>query len=73
MEDFEVYVRTLQPPNALRAGMEYFAMVWEDAEHNKESARTKLTMPVLALGRERAIGTMCNKRHHNSQRTFKEW
>jgi pimeloyl-ACP methyl ester carboxylesterase len=56
MDDFEVYVRTLQLPNALRTGMEYFAAVWEDAEDNKQFARTKLSMPVLALGGEKAIG-----------------
>lgn len=56
MEDFEIYIRTLQLPNALRAGFEYFAAIWDDAEHNRQAAQTKLTMPVLALGGARAIG-----------------
>lgn len=56
MEDFEIYVRTLQLPNALRAGMEYFAAVWDDSEHNRESAASKLTMPVLAVGGAGAMG-----------------
>lgn len=55
-DDFEVYVRTLQVPNALRAGMQYFAAVWDDMDHNREAAATPLTMPVLAVGGERGIG-----------------
>lgn len=56
MDDFELYVRTLQLPNALRAGMEFFAAVWEDAEHNRQLAKQKLTVPVLAMGGRQAIG-----------------
>lgn len=55
-DDFEIYVRTLQLPNALRAGMQYFAAVWDDIDDNREAAATKLTMPVLAVGGERGIG-----------------
>src|ERR1051325_2365708 len=54
-EDFEVYARTLQLPNALRAGMEYCGAVWDDAEDKKAAANTKLRMPVLALGGKAAI------------------
>ena len=56
MADFDVYERTLKLPNALRAGMDYFAAVWEDADHNKELAKHKITMPVLAVGGRQSIG-----------------
>ena len=57
LEDFEVYVRALQRPGALLAGFKYFAAVWDDSEHNRESAaKGKLQMPVLQIGGERAVG-----------------
>ena len=55
--DFEVYVRQLQKPGALRAGFSHFAAVFEDAEAVRAWSRTPLTMPVLALGGERGAGT----------------
>lgn len=54
--DFERYVRQLQKPGALRAGFSYFASVFTDMEHNREHARRRLPMPVLALGGERGAG-----------------
>jgi pimeloyl-ACP methyl ester carboxylesterase len=56
MADFELYVRQLQKPGALRAGFSYFASVWTDMAHNREHAARKLPMPVLALGGERGAG-----------------
>lgn len=50
VEDFELYVRQLQRPGALRAGIEYYASVWKDAESNKALAERRLTMPVLGVG-----------------------
>ncbi len=53
--DFEEYVRQISKPGALRAGINYYAAVWQDwqdMEHHKESARRKLRMPVLAVGGE---------------------
>ena len=57
-EDFEIYVRALQRPGALRAGFNYFAAVWDDAEQNRESVakKGKLKMPVLLIEGERAAG-----------------
>lgn len=49
-EDFELYVRQLQRPGALRAGIEYYAAVWKDAESNKALADRRLTKPVLGVG-----------------------
>jgi pimeloyl-ACP methyl ester carboxylesterase len=56
MADFEVYVRQLQKPGALRAGFSYFATVFDDGEYFAQTAQRKLTMPVLALGGERGAG-----------------
>lgn len=51
-DDFELYVRQLQRSGALRAGIEYYASVWRDAESNKALAQRRLTMPVLGVGGE---------------------
>ncbi|GAB4216122.1 MAG: alpha/beta hydrolase [Roseiflexaceae bacterium] len=56
MADFEIYVRQLQKPGALRAGFASFAAVFDDTEYFKELARRKLPFPVLALGGERGAG-----------------
>jgi pimeloyl-ACP methyl ester carboxylesterase len=55
-DDFELYVRLLERPGALRAGIEYYASVWKDAESNKALAERRLTMPVLAVGGEASTG-----------------
>lgn len=55
--DFEEYVRQISKPGALRAGINYYATVWQDMEHHKETARRKLPMPVLAVGGECSGGT----------------
>lgn len=52
-DDIEEYVRAYSAPGALRAGFEYYRAVAEDAAHNRENARKRLTMPVLALGGRR--------------------
>jgi len=49
-EHFDVYVRALQRPGALRAGIQYYAAVWQDAEANKALAKIPLDIPVLAIG-----------------------
>lgn len=54
--DFEVYVRQLQKPGALRAGFSHFATVFEDAEAVRTWSTRPLEMPVLALGGERGAG-----------------
>jgi pimeloyl-ACP methyl ester carboxylesterase len=55
-EDFEVYVRQLQKPGALRGGFAHFASVFDDTEIFNSYAGRKLDMPVLALGGERGAG-----------------
>jgi pimeloyl-ACP methyl ester carboxylesterase len=48
--DIDEFVRCYSAPGALRAGFEYYRAFPMDAEHNKEKAKQKLTMPVLAIG-----------------------
>src|SRR5258708_37575755 len=52
------YVRCYSAPGALRAGCEYSRAIFDDVAHNTENAKTKLKMPVLALGGERGFGEM---------------
>ena len=44
------YALRLGAPGALRCGLGYFRSHKADAEHNRQSARTKLPMPVLTVG-----------------------
>ncbi len=46
----EEYARRLGSPGALRCGLGYFRSHKIDADHNRQSARTKLAMPVLTVG-----------------------
>ena len=55
-DEFEIYVRQLQKPGALRAGFQWFAAVFDDAEQVREFAQRQLSMPVLALGGEMGAG-----------------
>ncbi|MBY0507637.1 MAG: alpha/beta hydrolase [Bryobacteraceae bacterium] len=55
--DFEVYVRQLQKPGALRGGMMHFASVFEDMAMFKHwAAAGPLTVPTLGIGGEIAAG-----------------
>lgn len=53
---FDAYVMELVKPGALRAGIGYYASVWQDAKDNASLATTPLAMPVLALGGEASAG-----------------
>ena len=55
-EDIDEYVRCYAAPGGMRAGFEYYRALWTDVEHNTENAKTKLTMPVLALGGKYSFG-----------------
>jgi pimeloyl-ACP methyl ester carboxylesterase len=52
----EDYTRAVARPVALRAGVELYAAVWQDAINNKNFAQTKLAMPVLGIGGEASAG-----------------
>jgi pimeloyl-ACP methyl ester carboxylesterase len=55
--DFEVYVRQLKKPGALRGGMMHFASVFEDMALFKGWAESsRLAMPCLGIGGEIAAG-----------------
>lgn len=55
-EDIDEYVACFSAPGAMRASMAHYGALWTDLEHNKENARTKLEMPVLALGGSMSFG-----------------
>jgi len=48
-EDLDEYVRNYAAPGGMRA-LDYYRTHFIDAEHNRESSKTPLTMPVLAIG-----------------------
>jgi pimeloyl-ACP methyl ester carboxylesterase len=54
--EIDEYVRCYSAPGGLRAGFEYYRAIATDIAHNKEHAKTKLKMPVLALGGDRGFG-----------------
>ncbi|MCG2633497.1 MAG: alpha/beta hydrolase [Gammaproteobacteria bacterium] len=54
--DIDEYVRCYAAPGALRAGLEYYRALFQDAEDNRNFARTRLQMPVLALGGDSSLG-----------------
>lgn len=55
-EDIDEYVRCYASPGGMRAGFEYYRAIWDDVDHNTENAKTKLTMPVLAMGGKHSFG-----------------
>ena len=55
-EHFEHYLRQVRRPGALRAGIAYYATVWQDAEANAPLGDAPLTLPVLAMGGEASSG-----------------
>lgn len=48
--DIDEYVRAFSTPGAMRAVFESYRAIFQDVEDNKEHVKTKLKMPVLALG-----------------------
>lgn len=50
------YVKTLQDPNALRSSFEYYRSLDITIEQNAIRCKTRLTMPVLAVGGDKAVG-----------------
>jgi pimeloyl-ACP methyl ester carboxylesterase len=53
--DLDEYARRLAAPGALRGGFEHYRAFPTDARHNQEHARTKLPMPVLAIGGDHSM------------------
>jgi pimeloyl-ACP methyl ester carboxylesterase len=54
--DIDDYVRCLKAPGGLRAGLNYYRTIFQDSLDNQEFAKTKLTIPVLALGGANSLG-----------------
>lgn len=56
LEDIDEYVAAFSAPGAMRASMAHYGAIPVDLKHNQENAKTKLEMPVLALGGEISFG-----------------
>jgi pimeloyl-ACP methyl ester carboxylesterase len=54
--EIDEYVRCYSARGGLRAGFEYYRAILTDIAHNKEHAKAKIKMPVLALGGDRGFG-----------------
>lgn len=54
--DIDEYVRAYTAPGGMRSAFEYYRAMVQDAADNQEHIKTKLTMPVLAVGGDRQIG-----------------
>jgi len=52
------YAATYALPGAMRGGFAQFAAFSQDGDDNKRFQRTKLTMPVLAVGGEKSFGVV---------------
>lgn len=55
-DDLDVYARCYAEPGAMAAGFAYYRAVFQDIAQNQIHAQTPLSMPVLALGGEKATG-----------------
>lgn len=55
-DDVDEYTRVYSKPGAMKAGFGYYRAFFLDHTQNQASAQTKLAMPVLALGGEKAVG-----------------
>ena len=53
---FDAYLREISKPGALRAGINYYAAVWQDAKDNESLEHEPLAMPALAVGGESSAG-----------------
>jgi pimeloyl-ACP methyl ester carboxylesterase len=63
--DVDEYIRTYSQSGAMKAGFEYYRAYFKDSERGREYAKTKLQMPVLAIGADSVYGQaveQCMKR-----------
>lgn len=56
--DMAVYAHFLEQPGHLRASIEWFATLPQDVKNDAIYGRTKLTMPVLAIGASASLGSL---------------
>jgi len=52
----DVYVKAYSVPGGMRAGFAYYRAVFDDIDQNSISKEKPLTMPLLALGGDHAVG-----------------
>ncbi|MGB5557940.1 MAG: alpha/beta hydrolase, partial [Paracoccaceae bacterium] len=52
------YTATYAQPGRMHAGFMYFAALEQDARDNQVLAKSKLTMPILAMGGEKSAGEL---------------
>ncbi len=58
-EDREEYIKQYSKLGGLRAGLEYYRAIFEDAQQNKEYAKEKLLdMSILTIGGEVGLGNL---------------
>lgn len=55
-EDIEEYLRTNGTAEGMRAALAYYKAFPADAQYNREQFKSKLTLPVLAIGGEHSFG-----------------
>ncbi len=60
-ENFKIYLDAISQPKAFKAGLLYYATLFQDLEANRASAQKKLTMPVLGVGGECSGGPYIEK------------
>ncbi len=53
--DIDEYLRTYTAPDAMRSSLAYYRSIPQDRKDNQEAAKTKLKMPVLAVGGDRVL------------------
>jgi pimeloyl-ACP methyl ester carboxylesterase len=54
--DIDTYLRSYVAPGGMTAGFGYYRAFPQDAKDNRELGKTKLTLPVLAVGGEHGLG-----------------
>jgi pimeloyl-ACP methyl ester carboxylesterase len=59
--DIQRYVDSVTEVGSLRAGLGYYRDFWTTAEQNREHARQKLTIPVMALAGAACLGELTAK------------
>src|SRR3546814_8012929 len=65
--DLEQFVQAYIPPLRLRAGFDYYRAIDQTMRDNESRLTRKLTMPILAIGGEKAAGASVRSEEHTSE------
>ena len=57
-DHIDEYVRAYAAPGAMRSALAYYSAFYQDGLQNLETGKTKLTIPVLAVGGSASVGSM---------------